>query len=236
LLSDGDFRVAIGNNLLFAFVVTVGTVVIGTALALAIDRRVRFWRIYRFVFFLPYIMPITVIAILWSNALDPNFGWITQLLRFIPGVSSGLLASPNSAMWVVCWVAVWQLAGFPMVYMLGALGTIPTEIREAARLDGAGPLQTALRVSIPLCKDTLATVVLLQLIFSFKVFDIVQALTQGGPGNSTQVLGTLIYRDAFINNTFGYASAVAVVATLIIVIISLAYLAVFKPGKIERHG
>jgi len=236
LFSDGDLRVAITNNLLFAVVVTTGTVVLGTVLALAIDRRVRFWRIYRFVFFLPYIMPITVIAILWSNALDPNFGWITNLLGFIPGVSTGLLADPNTAIWVVCWVAIWQLAGFPMVYMLAALGAIPNEIREAALLDGAGPVQMAMRVSIPLCKDTLATVTLLQLIFSFKVFDVVQALTQGGPGNSTQVLGTLIYRDAFINNTFGYASTIAVVATLIIVLISLGYLAVFKPGKIENRG
>jgi ABC-type sugar transport system permease subunit len=236
LVSDPGFRTAITNNLLFAVVVTAGTVGLGTVLALAIDNRVRFWRIYRFVFFLPYVMPITVVAIMWSNALDPNFGWVTHTLSFIPGVSDGLLDTPSSAIWGVCWVAIWQLSGFPMVYMVAALSTIPPEVEQAAQLDGAGPVKLAWRVSLPMVRDTLATVVLLQLIFSFKVFDLVQALTQGGPGNSTQVLGTLIYRDAFINNDFGYASAVAVVATIIIVLISLAYLAVFKPGKIERHG
>lgn len=236
LLGDPNFARAISNNLLFAVVVTVSTVTLGTVFALPIDRRIRFWRFYRFVYFLPYIVPITVIAIMWSNAFDPHFGWGTRLLEFIPAAAGGLLANPDTAIWVVCWVAVWHLAGFPMVYMIGALGGIPAEIKEAALLDGAGPVQTALRITIPLCKDTLATIVLLQLIFSFKVFDLVQALTRGGPGSSTQVLGTLIYREAFINSRFGYASAVALAATGVIVAISLVYLAVFKPASIDRHG
>jgi ABC-type sugar transport system permease subunit len=237
LAEDADFLVAIKNNLIFAVVVTLGTVGLGTVFALALNRRVPFWRLYRFVFFLPYILPMTIAAIMWSNAVDPNYGWLTRLIVAIhPSWSVGLLGNPRTALYFICAVTIWQLAGFPMVMMLGGLNAIPREITESAELDGAGPLAMARFISLPLCKDVLATVVLLQLIFSFKVFDIIQAMTTGGPGNSTQVFGTLIYRDAFINGEFGYASAIAVVASVAIVAISLAYLAVFKPGQIERSG
>jgi len=237
LASDSDFATAVENNFLFAVVVTVGTVGLGTAFALAIDRRVAFWRVYRFVFFLPYILPMTIVAIMWANALDPNYGWLTGIVSLInPEWGVGALANPDTAMYVVCLVAIWQFAGFPMVMMLGSLSSIPRDIVEAARLDGAGPVQMAWRISLPLCKDMLTTVVLLQLIFSFKVFDLVQALTGGGPGSSTQVLGTLIFREAFVEAKFGYASAIALVASLSIIAISLVYLAVLKPGRIERQG
>lgn len=237
LLADDDFLTAIRNNLLFAVIVTIGTVGLGTVFALAIDQKVRLWRLYRFVFFLPYILPMTVIAIMWSNALDPNYGWAQAILNWInPALSNGVLANPHTAIFVVCAVAIWQFAGFPMVLGLGGLRAIPAEIVEAARLDGANPFQIAFQISLPLCKDVIATATLLQLIFSFKVFDIVQALTGGGPGSSTQVFGTLIYRDAFVEGNFGYASAIALVTSIAIIVISLVYLAVLKPGRMERNG
>jgi raffinose/stachyose/melibiose transport system permease protein len=189
------------------------------------------------VFFLPYILPMTIVAIMWANALDPNYGWISGVLKAInPQWSNGLLANPQTAMWVVCLVAIWQFAGFPMVLVLGGLSAIPRDTIEAARLDGTNSAQLAWYVSLPLSKDVISTVTLLQLIFSFKVFDIVQALTRGGPGTSTQVIGTLIFRDAFVKGNYGYASAIAVVASVLIVAISLVYLAILKPGKIEKSG
>ena len=94
----------------------------------------------------------------------------------------------------------------------------------------------ARHISLPLCKDVIATVTLLQLIFSFKIFDLVQAMTLGGPGYATQVFGTLIYREAFLEGNYGYASSIALVTSLAIMGISLVYLAVLKPGKIARHG
>ena len=128
LLTDPVFRTAIDNNLLFAAVVTLGTVGLGTVFALAIDRGVRLWRVYRFVFFLPNILPMTIVAIMWTNALDPNYGWATGLLKTIyPRSSVGLLADPHTAMYVVCLAAIWQFSGFPMVIILGGLRNVPQE-------------------------------------------------------------------------------------------------------------
>lgn len=236
LTSDADFLRAIQNNLLFTVIVTVGTVGLGTLFALIINQRVRFWRIYSFLFFLPVIIPMTVIAILWANSLNPQYGWLTAMIHWVfPSFApNGLLTDPSLAIYVICAVAIWQVSGFPMVIVLGGLRAIAPEIVDSARLDGASATQIAWYVSLPMTKDVIATVTLLQIIFSFKIFDLIQAMTKGGPGAATQVFGTLIYRDAFANGYFGYASAIAVVSTIAIVGISLVYLALIKPKQIER--
>ena len=237
LFQDPVFYVALRNNALFAVLVTTLTVGIGLYLAIVLNRQVRGWRFYRFVFYLPNVLPGTIIAIMWANAFDPNYGWLNQWLVslfHLPG--GGLLANPQTAIYVICFTAVWHVAGFPMILILGGLQSIPKEVLEAAAIDGANGFRTAWSISIPLIKDVLATVTLLQLIFSFKVFDTVQALTRGGPGTSTQVFGTLIYREAFTHGNFGYASALAVVASAIIIAVSLLYLIVLRPAKIEKAG
>ncbi|WP_443197192.1 carbohydrate ABC transporter permease [Pseudarthrobacter sp. 1C304] len=235
LLKDNAFWSSLKNNLLFAVLLTAGTIGLGLVFALAIAGRVRFWRAYQFIIFLPHILPVTVVAILWTNSLDPNFGWLTQLLRPINPQWSDLLGNPETAMMVICLVSIWQHAGFPMVMFAGALSSLPAELIEAARLDGANATQLAWRIQLPLIKDVIATVVLLQMIFSFKVFDIVQAMTAGGPGSSTEVLGTLIYRSAYTDGDFGMASATAVLASVIITVISFVYLSFLRPAKMERH-
>ena len=237
VFSDPVFAIALRNNGLFAVLVTVLTVGIGLYFALILNQRVRFWRMYRFIYYLPNILPATIIAIMWANAFDPNYGWLNSWLEAIFGShASGLLSNPNTAIYVVCFAAIWQVSGFPMIMILGGLQSVPPELGEAARIDGAGFWRTAVSINIPLTKDVIATVTLLQLIFSFKVFDLVQALTRGGPADSTQVFGTLIYRDAFQNGDFGYASAVATVATILIVAVSLLYLRILRPGRIEKAG
>ena len=237
MLGDSEFLTAVKNNLFFAAVVTLGTVGLGTAFALVIDRRVRFWRTYKIVFFLPLVLPMTIVAILWANALDPHYGSVNWVLGKInPDWVGAFLSDPGLAMVIVCLVAIWMFAGFPMVIVLGGLKNIPTEIQEAATLDGVSARQRAFFISLPLSRDVLATVILLQIIFSFKVFDLVFALTRGGPGTSTQVLGTLIYRQAFLLGNFGYASTTALLATIAIVIFTFVYLRRIRPSAIERHA
>ncbi|MFF2390563.1 carbohydrate ABC transporter permease [Agromyces sp. NPDC058104] len=236
LLVNPEFWHSLKNNMLFAVLLTGGTIGLGLLFALAIAGRVRFWRTYQFIIFLPHILPVTVVAILWTNSLDPNYGWLTQLLRPVNPEWSDLLGNPSTAMLVICLVSIWQHAGFPMVMFAGALSSLPAEVIEAGRLDGANAVQMATRIQLPLIRDVIATVVLLQLIFSFKVFDIVQAMTAGGPGSATQVLGTLIYRSAYTDGDFGMASATAVLASLIITVISFIYLFFLRPAKMERNG
>jgi ABC-type sugar transport system permease subunit len=235
LANRDSFRNALGNTVLFAVLLTAGTVVIGALLAAAIDRRVRAWRLFKFVFFLPVILPMTVTGIFWAGALDVHFGVINEILRRIdPSLPQPWLAQPGTALVACVLVAVWQFAGFPMIILLAGMQSISADIHEQATLDGVTALQRLTAITLPLIKPVLATVVLLQLIWAFNVFDIVWVMTRGGPGDSTSVLGTTIYRQAFGLGDFGGASAIATVSSLMIMAVSLAYLRYFRPAGIGR--
>lgn len=236
LLGDGDLWLALRNNATFALLMTTGTVGLGMLFALAISGRVRFWRAYQLIIFLPHILPVTVVAILWTNALDPHYGWLADMLSTVRPEWANLLGDPSTAMVVICLVSIWQHAGFPMVLIAGALSGLPPNVLEAARLDGVSAVQMATRIQLPLIKDVIATVVLLQLISSFKVFDIVLAMTGGGPGSATNVLGTLIYRHAYSEGDVGMAAATAVIASLVITVVSFVYLWLLRPATSERAG
>jgi ABC-type sugar transport system permease subunit len=235
LLEERTFGHALSNTVLFAILLSVGTVVLGTLLAAAIDRRVTAWRLYKFVFFLPVILPMTVTGIFWAGALDVHFGIANEVLRFIhPDLPQAWLAEPGTAVVAIVLVAIWQFAGFPMIIILAGMQAISGDIHEQATLDGVTPRQRLTGITLPLIRPVLATVVLLQMIWAFNVFDIVWVMTRGGPGDATSVLGTTIYREAFTFADYGGASAIATVSSVIIMTISLVYLRYFRPAGIGR--
>src|SRR5262249_21298607 len=143
------------------------------------------------------------------------------------------LGDPNVALIPIILVSIWQYAGFPMIIFLAAIENIPSEIHDAATLDGVTWWQRVIKIILPLVMNVVAVIVMLQLIFSFKVFDIVWAMTKGGPGNASSVLGVYLYRIAFDYTKFGYGSAVAVMMFLIIFVLSMIYLRLFRPDRIE---
>jgi len=235
LLDRPSFGHALSNTVLFAVLLTGGTVAIGTLLAAAIDRRVTAWRLFKFVFFLPVILPMTVTGIFWAGALDVHFGVVNEVLRLVdPSLPRPWLAEPSTAVVTIVLVAIWQFAGFPMIIVLAAMQAISADVHEAATLDGISARQRLTAITLPLIKPVLATVVLLQLIWAFNAFDIIWVMTRGGPGDATSVLGTTIYRQAFALADFGGASAIATVSSLIIMTISLVYLRYFRPAGMGR--
>jgi len=231
LIGSYALREALLHNLIFAVGVTGGTVVIGGLVAAAIDRRVPAWQAFKVICFLPVIMPMTVTGIIWANALAPNGGFLNEMLGWISDdLPRAWLADPGTALYALVAVAVWQHAGFPMILLLAGMQAIPRELHEAATLDGVTAVQRMRYVILPMIRPVLATVVLLQFIFSFKVFDLVWVMTSGGPGTTTEVAGTFIYRSAFEYRDFGYASAAAVIVSVLITLISMVYLRIFKPS------
>jgi ABC-type sugar transport system permease subunit len=180
------------------------------------------------------MMSSTVVGLLWGRLLDPTFGPINSLLKALGWAQPPVwLGDPNLALFPIIAVSIWQYAGFPMIIFLAAIENIPAEIHDAATLDGVTWWQRTLQIILPLVMNVVAVVVMLQLIFSFKVFDIVWAMTTGGPGNASSVLGVYLYRIAFEYTQFGYGSAVAVMMFLIIFTMSLIYLRLFQPARIE---
>jgi ABC-type sugar transport system permease subunit len=234
LTEDTVFIVAIKNNVIFSVLTTAGTVILGFLLALAIERRVRGWRIFKVVYFLPVMMSTTVVGLLWGRLYDSAFGPINGLLRSLGWAKPpDWLGDANISLISIIIVTIWQYAGFPMIILLAAIENIPSEIHDAATLDGVNWRQRALKIILPLVMNVVLVIVMLQLIFSFKVFDIVWTMTEGGPGEASNVLGVLLYRTAFRYTQFGYGSAIAVLMFLIIFILSMVYLRLFRPDRVE---
>jgi len=234
LSQDGSFLNALYNTLTFAILTTVGTVGIGFLLAVAIERRLVGWQAFKIIYFLPVMMAATVVAMLWGQLLDPTFGPINVMLKGI-GVAHPpvWMGDPKFALYAIIGVSIWQYAGFPMIVLLAAMENIPGDIHDAATIDGVNGWQRMTRIIIPMIKNVLAVIIMLQIIFSLKVFDVVWVMTQGGPGEATSVLGVYLYRNAFVYTYFGYGSAVAVVMTVIIVTLSLTYRRFVKVEAIE---
>jgi raffinose/stachyose/melibiose transport system permease protein len=220
LFTDPLFRDVIKHTLQLAVFGTGASVAIGVLWAYGIERRLPGWRTYRFLLFVPVVIPITVSGLLWSlllgsqgptNAIAQDLGWKN------PPVWLGDI---HVTLWVVIAVSVWQAAGFTMLLVLGAMENIPREQHEAASLDGVGPLRRLIAIVLPNIRGTVAIVTVLQFISLLKAFDLVFAMTQGGPGNATDVLGTYLYQESFAELRWGYGSAVAVVMTVLLFLLS----------------
>jgi raffinose/stachyose/melibiose transport system permease protein len=223
--NDPIFYRSLKNTVIFSFAVTVGSIIIGFMLAILIDFRIKFWKIYRFLFFLPVIFSSIVIGLLWVTILSP-YGAINQLLDILNlgGLKHIWLGEPGIAMGVIIFTAIWASSGVPMLWFLAGLQNIDESLYEAAKIDGASTIRRVISISIPLIRNVFAIVLVLQAIFTFRVFDIVWVMTEGGPAGTTEVLGTYLFKTAFLSQKFGYASAVAVIMFIYSLIFSLVYI------------
>ena len=221
---DEYFWTALMNSLWFALSGTVGTVCIGFVLAALIDFRIRFWAAYRMLFFLTASISVVVTGLLWVKILDP-FGLLNALLEGLglEHLKRVWLGDAATAMPAIILTAIWQYSGFTMIFFLAGMQAIDGELYESALIDGASRVRTVFSITIPLLKHVFTVVVMLQLIFSFKVFDQVWVMTQDGPAGATEVLGTHLYKDAFRLVRFGYGSVIASIMFVIALVFSLIY-------------
>lgn len=237
LAGDDNAVRAIRNTVVFAFANAFLSVGIGALIAVAISRRIKGAKTFRFLIFLPVLLPAVFFSLVWAVALDGNFGWWNDILGAIhPSLSRGWLGDPNWVLFAITMVSVLQFVGFPMIIILAALEDVPQEIHEAATIDGVSEVQRARFISLPAIKDVLATIFLLQLMFGFRVFDQVFVMTKGGPGRISEVAATFVYREGFLNRRFGYATAEAIVATIVVAVISMLYVTFIRPRNIEKSG
>ncbi|HEX9926616.1 MAG TPA: sugar ABC transporter permease [Anaerolineae bacterium] len=234
LLQDSSLWTALINTIAFSILTTIGTVSIGFLLAVAVERRVKGWAFFKVIYFLPVMISITVVGLLWGQLYDPTFGPINLLLK-AGGIANPpiWMGDPSVALYAIIAVTIWQYSGFPMIVFLAAMENVPLDLHDAATIDGVNGWQRIIHLIFPMVKQVVAVIVMLQIIFSLKVFDIVWVMTQGGPGESTTVLGVYLYRNAFIYTYFGYGSTVAVLMTFIIFSLSIIYQRVVRPERIE---
>src|SRR5919201_2399584 len=160
------FKQALGKTISFAVVTALGTVGVGTAIALVLDGRMPLSRVLKAVIFLPVILPIVFTGLVWEYGLDTDLGWVNNLLNAIHhGLGQGWLSNPSLVMWTIEIVTILQFAGLPMIIILAALEDVPREIHEAALVEGANAWRRARYISLPLVKDVILTMILLQLMY-----------------------------------------------------------------------
>lgn len=227
LLHDPEAVGALTNTLEMTVVITIVQNAIGLALALGVNSRIKSRNALRTLFFAPVVMTPIIVGYLWQFLYVPN-GPISALGADLGFSNLNILGSPNTAIWGVMSVAIWQYAGYSMVIFLAGMQNIPVDVSEAGAMDGANAVQRFRYITWPLLRTPLAINLTLSVITSLKLFDQVLATTQGGPGYSTQTLSTLLYNEAFLFNHYGYGIALGLIVFLLVMIITFAQMRLLR--------
>ncbi|MDQ1288710.1 MAG: multiple sugar transport system permease protein [Actinomycetota bacterium] len=222
LAANPTFWTALGNTVFYAAGHVPLTLVASLGLAVLLNRRIRGVQYFRTALFFPYITSLVAVAIVWNLLFDPDLGPVNQLLRALgAGDPPGWTSSTTWAMPAIIIASVWRDMGYYMVLYLAGLQTIPPELYEAAEVDGAGAWQRFRHITVPSLRTMTFFILIMLTVSSFKVFDLVQVMTEGGPGRSTLVLSQLIFREGITEGRFGYSSAIAVVLFAVVLVLTM---------------
>ena len=234
---DPIFWRALRNNTVFAVTSLVFQVGFSLVLAAVLEEFVhqRLRGILRTIYFIPAVISITVAGILFSFLYNPQIGLLNRALGAL-GLDSwqhSWLGEPGTAMWSIIAMSQWQSIGYTAILFVVAIQRVPREFYEAARIDGAGRIRSFFSITVPMVREMTTLITILTISGAFLVFNEVMVMTAGGPSNSSQVLGTWLYRNAFLNDDMGYASAIATVIFVITLAIGLVQIAVSRRRRIE---
>jgi raffinose/stachyose/melibiose transport system permease protein len=231
LLFDDRIRNAYAFTFQFAIVATLLTNVIGLAIALGLNARIKLRNTLRGIFFTPYVLAVLVVGYIFNYLFANSLPAIGQSLG-IGFLETSLLANPDLAWLTIVILAVWQATAFATVLYLAGLQTVPADVYEAAAIDGATPWQRFRSITFPLIAPFFTINMVLALKGMMQVFDHVIALTNGGPGTATEPITLLIYRGGFQGGEFAYQTANAVVYFVIIVAVSLVQLRILRSREV----
>lgn len=222
LIGDSSFHISFWNTIYYAALHIPLTIAVSLGLALLLNSRLRGVAFFRTAAFFPYITSIVAIAVVWNLLFSPEYGPVNDILRAL-GLQNppGWLTSGDWAMPAVVIVGTWRDMGYYMILFLAGLQTVPRELYEAARVDGAGAWQRFTSVTLPCLRPTMFFVTVMLTINSLKIFDLILVMTNGGPGQSTMVISQFIYRKGFVENQFGYSSAAAVALFLLCIVVTI---------------
>jgi ABC-type sugar transport system permease subunit len=226
LIHDTLFWLALQHTVIWVIIGTIAPIVVGMLLAVLLWQRPRGFNLFRTVYFMPQVLSSVVISIIWSWIYNPIFGVLNKSLDAIglEDVSRGWIGDPDTALYAVLVAAIWATVGLCMVIFIAGLQNVSVDLLEAATVDGANSWQRFWHVTVPQMANVLNVVIALLLIGGFSVFDIVFVMTGGGPANSTEVLATYTYKEAFTQNHVGYASTLSVVITVLSLIASVTFI------------
>ena len=234
LLKDSVFWITFSNTLVYSVSVVTLLVVVSLILALLLKRnKLVGERVFRAAFYIPSLLSMIAVGIAWRFILGDEMGILNYVLRNMGGPGVHWLTDGRLAMMSVILVSVWAGSGYYMVIFISGLQAIPVELYEAATIDGSSHWKTFWLITIPLLKSTLLVVIVLSTIASFKAYELIFAMTKGGPGYATKFIVQQVYQVAFMEDRMGYASAMSIVLMLVIGVFT-ALQFVFS-GKDQSH-
>jgi raffinose/stachyose/melibiose transport system permease protein len=235
LFTDPKIRLAIKNNAMYAVVSLIFQTGFGLIIAhlFVTFANTRYAAVTRVVIFIPAVISLTAIGLLWVIAYNPSLGFVNAILEKIGlgFLAHDWLGDARTAMMSIIMVSQWQYIGeMVMLYTVG-LQAVPTDIYESAKIDGATNLQTFLHVTVPMIKSTILMNMTITIIGAFMVFDEVYVMTSGGPGGATETLATLMYTTGFRKDNMGYASAIGVLLFIITFAFSFVQLRLYNVNE-----
>ena len=228
LLGDAQFYRTLANTVIYV-VCTVGFgVSLGLSAALYLSKKTRINSFLQSVAFTPYIVSLASIAMLWMWLMNKDFGLLNAVLAFVGAPPVDWLGNPRIALASLILIAVWKSVGYNALILVSALQTIPPYLYEAAKLDRAGAWSVFRKITFPMISPTVFFLTLVDAIASFKVFETIQIITEGGPQNATNTLVFSLYEYGFRFYKVGYAAAIGVVLLAIILIFTALYFKVLS--------
>lgn len=226
LLQSEQFWTALGHNIFWIIFGSIGAIGLGLFLAVLVSSRPRGFHIFRTVYFMPQVLGPAIVGVIWLLIYAPRRGFLYHVgdtfgLDFL---KRSLLANSQTALIGVLIASIWASIGFFFVIFLAGLQNVDRDLIDAAKVDGANDWQRFRHVTVPQLAHVITMVIALGMIGSLKVFDIVWAMTQGGPGNSSDVLGTYAYLEAFKQQNQGYGSAIVMVTSALALVLAIVFI------------
>lgn len=225
---------SLGTTLLFAAMCVSAEMVLGIALALALERPVRGTAVFRTLFILPMMIAPIAVGLAWRYLFDAQFGLINAVLGLLGIAGRSWLADPTLAFLAIVVADIWQWTPFVFIMMVAALANVDGAVMEAARIDGANWWQQTFLVKLPMVMHVIAITLMMRLIDAFRVLEVIYVLTFGGPGDATEILALHIYKTAFVGQQLGPAAAISVLLLVVVALLSWGALKLSNPMKDNR--
>jgi raffinose/stachyose/melibiose transport system permease protein len=232
---DRDYLDAIWNTVWFTSATTILKTGLGLAFAVLLSKGVRALNLHRSILYMPAVLSVLIVGMVFTSILDPTDGLLNQFLRAV-GLGSWAqrwLTDPHIAMWSVIGVDVWRGMGYIMTILIVGILSISATYYEAAEIDGASAWQRFRHITLPLLRPTLAVTIVLNVLYGLKVFDIVYVLTNGGPGHRTEVLYTAVFQE-FSRGRYAVGTALSTVMLVVMVIAGVFMIRILTRNEVQE--
>lgn len=233
MLGDRRFWSSLNFTLIYTVVTTVAIFAVALPMAIFVDQKRRLIPFYRTAFFLPVVVGLPSASLLWVWLLNVDNGLFTPLAKMVFGMDrpKAILGSFNSAFVAIVIMVVWKVAGFTMIILLTGLQSVSAEVKEAAKMDGAGPFRTFVSITFPLMRKSFSLAVILSVAGSMLAFDQFYIMTSGGPRNSMISVVYWIFNQSFIQLKLGYGAALSMALLAILVLVSVVQFALLRDPR-----